>query len=145
MYENGELKIYCNVYLPSISDEIDINRLAYNDKWAIDQINRLKSAIKEIEDYRIKLFEQSQKIRQSTTHKLIELKREKNYSANKIFYYATLYEVYDDFKDTYQTPNKKILEQTKFAGTERHKAITKFKVLQNQYPGAEIKSNLKRG
>lgn len=90
----------------------------------------------------MKLFEHSQKVQQSPTHKQICLKREKNYYNNKIFYYVTLSEVFEDFQETYTTTNKKTLTQNKYPGTERHKAIAQYKALKKQYPYAEAITNI---
>lgn len=142
MKENGELQVYCNVSLPAFTGVVDLDNLARYDRYATDQINRLKAAITAVENYRVKLFEHSQKIQQSATHKQICLKREKNYYNNKVFYYVTLSEVFEDFKETYTSTNKKTLEQTKYPGTERHKAIAQYKALKKQYPYAEAVSNI---
>lgn len=137
MYKNGELNIYCNVYLPS-ADDVNIERLTQYDNMAIREINRLKAAIQEINGYRVKLYEQAQKVSSSPSHKLIELSRQTNYSTNKVFYYVNVYDVIDNFRETYTRTNKITLSTQTFPGIERHKAIKAFEELKKQYPKAEI-------
>lgn len=141
MYTNdkdGELNIYCNVYLPS-TNAVNIEDLTRYDNMAIHEISRLKAAIKSIEGYRVKLYKQAQKVNASPSHKLIELKRQPNYATNKIFYYVKVCDVMDAFKETYTRTNKITRFSQSFAGAERHKAIKAFEELKKQYPQAEIK------
>ena len=127
-----ELRINAGVYLPPIYN-MDFKRLKDYDKWALDTIRNLNEAITVVNEYRKELYNQWQALEASPKHKLIELKRRKDYWNNKIYYDITISTVYEDLK---QTNTDKVIT---YKGIERFKAFKEFKKLIKQYPNAEVK------
>lgn len=92
--------------------------------------------IKWLKDYQKKLAEQYNKLTIAGSHTRIVLKREKRWK-EKIYYFLTIYEVYEN-------GSTKILEHTRYAGTDRHIAISRFEELCKENPHWEQVKDIKK-
>ena len=72
------------------------------------------------------------------SHIRVTLKRQKNWSSNKIFYFLMTDKVFDD-------GTVEFISSEKFAGTERNKAIKEFNDIKKRLPNQEYILNIEKG
>lgn len=114
-----------------------MERLNDADKNAQEEIKRLSETIEEIKAYRLKLAERAVQLQTMESHIRVSLKREKRYD-NKIYYFLTKERVYSD-----ETID--IMENTKYTGKERHKAIKAFEDIKKEFPQWEYVKSIEKG
>ena len=114
-----------------------MERLNDADKNAQEEIKRLSETIEEIKAYRLKLAERAVQLQTMESHIRVSLKREKRYD-NKIYYFLTKERVYSD-----ETID--IMENTKYTGKERHKAIKAFEDIKKEFSQWEYVKSIEKG
>lgn len=117
----------------------DLNRIAMLDKWANDDIKRLEEQIELLKIYRLGLAEQYNFLTTASTFPVVELKREKSYYENKVYYYLI---TYDALIDTDQQTNYK---SVKYSGKERKQAIEAYEEYKKAHPGIKAILNIEKG
>lgn len=122
--------IYIDTY--DTSTVTDIKRLLDADNRCTYTIERMQKAIKELQLYRIELYNQITTIQELKYKLTLKLRREKSYMYKKVFYYVELDKVYEGLHD------KESIFKESFSGTERKQAAKKFEELKKQYPGIEV-------
>lgn len=117
---------------------IDAQRIADADKRADRDIKELLQLVSDLREYRQTLAARYAELETMPYKLKLELKRQRNYSSNKIYYYVTISKVFDD-----GTTQLELNE--KYAGTERHKAISRYEELKKQRPGIEAIKDIEKG
>lgn len=117
----------------------DKSFLLNRDKWASDDIQRLEEYIKVLKAYRQAIAERYQELETQPTIPVVTLKREKNYYSNKVFYYLIISRKYVNSGEMQQ------VSSTKYAGTDRKKAIDDFNSYVKSHPGIEAIKDIQKG
>ena len=130
-----EIRIYAYKY--PFKTTTDIKTLQRYDKHTVDTINRLQTAINELQAYRGELFEHTQKLINANYTLEVSIERYKNYY-DKVCYYVRIAKVFDGIGDEY------IINET-YEGKKRHEALKRFEELKKQYPGAEYIKKIEKG
>lgn len=126
--------IYVNMY--QFEKQASMKELLSYDKYALRDIARLESIIDELKEYRKELYNHVQEVQSIATRLKLSLARRKDYHG-KVFYYLRIEKVYGD--------NMAVCELSEtYAGTERHKALARVKVLQKQYVGIETEISIEK-
>lgn len=132
--EQVDRTMYLHFYNPE--DTKELKRLAEHDKRAEQDIRDLYEMIDKLQVYRLGIAERYQELSTTPTTPGIELKREKNYWQNKVYYYLIEYHKLVGSGDKVQD------NSTKYEGKDRHLAIKAFKDYQRKHPGIEAISNI---
>lgn len=112
----------------------EVERLKRYDAWMEQNIEAAEAAIKEAKAYRLKLAERAAELETMQSHIRVTLKRERRYN---ITYFLYTEKVYED-------GTAKMLQNARYEGKERHKAIKAFRDMQKQYPGYEYIEDIKK-
>ena len=130
--KEAEVNIWGRLYLPEESRSFeDVRR---QDDRAARLISECEHLITQLREYRQDLAKRYNDLATMPSTKSIELQRYKSYYGNVEFYIRHW--------TTYSDGTKTETETEKFSGKERHLAIKRFKELQKQFPGIEVKSNI---
>lgn len=135
-YRNGIYEERHHVYLVEPKEYNTMERLNYADKNAQEEIERLTEAIETIKAYRLELAERAVQLQTMESHIRVSLKREKRYD-NKIYYFLTKERVYSD-------GTIDIMENTKYTGKKRHKAIKAFEDIKKEFPQWEYVKSIEK-
>lgn len=128
-YRNEEdARVYCTVKNPATIHSMDL--LARYDSYAQQSINDCKRLIETLEAYRLQLHERAQTLTTAPYHYELELMREKRWNDSPVLYFLTLYRVFD-------VPGieRQAETETRYKGTERHKALKDFEAMKKARPG----------
>ena len=106
-------------------------------KYTVDSINRLQTAINELQAYRGELYEHTQKLINANYTLEVSIERYKNYYGN-VCYYVRVSKVIEDIGNEY------IINEV-YEGKKRHEALKRFEELKKQYPGAEYIKKIEKG
>lgn len=118
-------------YLSAFRDSINIEELKKKDYYAIKLIEELQAEIKEVEDYRKKLFEHTQKVLEAREKLYLLIARRQDRYNNHIYYEIRVYKKREGFN------GETIIYKKTYEGRERHKALKEYKELCNKYKNAE--------
>jgi len=138
-YRRGELQHthYVHYFDPDqLETTTDVLR---RDQWTVDHIKDLEHEIEMLKEYRLLLSERYNYLESVTTVPVILLKREKNYYANKVYYYLIEYKrILDTGKDI-QVSSKK------YPGSERRQAIADYNAYIKSHPGIIAEKDIEKG
>lgn len=132
---SDEIRIYAYKY--PFKTTTDIKTLQRYDKYTVDTINRLQTAINELQAYRGELYEHTQKLINANYTLEVSIERYKSYYGN-VCYYVRVSKVIEDIGNEY------IINEA-YEGKQRHTALKRFEELKKQYPGAEYIKKIEKG
>lgn len=98
---------------------------------ALKGIQRLQDAIKEIEEYRMMLYERVQVLQTASYKRILKLVRDPSYNGKKYYNVSIVKDFGGDIGEV-----RELYER--FMGTERSAAFKRFAELKKQYPGIEV-------
>lgn len=136
-YRNGELEIRVTAYLFDPSKVADIERLSLRDRNAKRDIEYCEKAIQKLKEYRLELATRAQELTTMESHIRVTLKREKRYG-DKVYYFLTKEKVFSD-------GTAEVIENQKYTGKERYKAIKAFIDHQKKFPQWEYIKDIEKG
>lgn len=136
--QEEQLRFY--VYLSAPSTRQTMEEVQSADGNALRGIQEAEEIIAQLKQYRLDLANRAQILAVAPYTYRLELKRERSYYSNHVFYYLTLYKVYQD-----KALGEVVEENTKYPGTERHQAIKDFNAYTKSHPGIEASMDIKRG
>ena len=108
------------------------------DKRAQEAIKQAQDLIEWLKAHRVELAERYRKLEAMESHIRVTLKRQKNWTNNKIFYFLMNDKVFDD-------GTVEFISSKKFAGTERNKVIKEFNDLKKRLPKQEYILDIEKG
>ena len=108
------------------------------DKRAQEAIKQAQDLIEWLKAHRVELAERYNELETIENHIRVTLKRQKNWTNNKIFYFLMSDKVFDD-------GTVEFISSKKFAGTERNKAIKEFNDIKKRLPNQEYISDIEKG
>lgn len=108
------------------------------DRRAQQSIEDAENLIKWLKAHRVELAERYRELEAMESHIRVTLKRQKNWTNNKIFYFLMSDKVFDD-------GTVEFISSKKFAGTERNKAIKEFNDIKKRLPNQEYILNIEKG
>lgn len=111
--------------------------IEYHDKSTLHSIERFRDAIKQLEEYRMLLYERVKVLQTATYKRRLKLERDPNWSGKKYYNVRIVKDYGGDIGEI-----KELAER--YPGTERHKAIKRFEELKKQYPGIETVKDIER-
>lgn len=116
-----------------------LERITESDKSAQRIIQAAEQLIQDMKSYRDELYTLYADMRaaQIVYDIHIQLLRHKDYYRKKIYYTVSVFKGYRKGSE----PFEKIINE-QYEGRERHKAITRYKELQKQYPQAIAKNDI---
>lgn len=140
-YDRGTHEIRLLSYLWDPNQVTDLEKLREYDNDAQKTIERLQAIIQRVNNYREDLQERAAYLIATPAELKIELKREHRYfygEHDRIFYFLTIYRTYPD-------GTKTVIENHKYPGKERHKAIADYKAACKAHPGAPHTMDIEKG
>ena len=108
------------------------------DRRAQQSIEDAENLIKWLKAHRVELAERYRELEAMESHIRVTLKRQKNWTNNKIFYFLMNDKVFDD-------GTVEFISSKKFAGTERNKAIKEFNNIKKRLPSQEYILDIEKG
>ena len=108
------------------------------DKRAQEAIKQAQDLIEWLKAHRVELAERYRELEAMESHIRVTLKRHKNWTNNKIFYFLMSDKVFDD-------GTVEFISSKKFAGTERNKAIKEFNDIKKRLPNQEYILDIEKG
>ena len=108
------------------------------DRRAQKSIEEAENLIKWLKAHRVELAERYRELEAMESHIRVTLKRQKNWTNNKIFYFLMSDKVFDD-------GTVEFISSKKFAGTERNKAIKEYNDLKKRLPNQEYILDIEKG
>ena len=108
------------------------------DKRALEAIKQAQDLIEWLRTHRVELAERYGELEAMESHIRVTLKRQKNWTNNKIFYFLMNDKVFDD-------GTVEFISSKKFAGTERNKAIKEFNDIKKRLPNQEYILDIEKG
>lgn len=108
------------------------------DRRAQQSIEDAENLIKWLKAHRVELAERYRELEAMESHIRVTLKRQKNWTNNKIFYFLMSDKVFDD-------GTVEFISSKKFAGTERNKAIKEFNDIKKRLPSQEYILEIEKG
>ena len=108
------------------------------DKRALEAIKQAQDLIEWLKVHRVELAERYRELEAMESHIRVTLKRQKNWTNNKIFYFLMSDKVFDD-------GTVEFISSKKFAGTERNKAIKEFNDIKKRLPNQEYILDIEKG
>lgn len=132
---DGEAVVRCYIATPEKLDTA--YRIAYYDKSAAQTIAAAQQLITDLQEYRQALAARYAALETMPYKRLLSLTRHKSYSNNKVKYTVAIVKILED---------KTELDELReiFPGTERHKAIARYKELQKQFPGIDCQMDIEK-
>ena len=125
----GEYSATHHLYLVSPDKLSDMNRISYQGGQAARNIKEAQAVIETMQAYQQLLYARVQLLETAPYHLEVILKREKRYDG-KVWYWLTVRKVRE-----VDGVEPETLEQTKYPGTERSKALKDFAAYQKSHPG----------
>jgi hypothetical protein len=119
-----------NIYATIINPKTmhDIDKLSYWDGSAVRHIKEAVALIETMKQYRIMIAERAQELYAMDYTRVLQIKRERNYYSNHVFYYVRILRRLADGGEQSELCEK-------YEGKERHTAFKRFAELQKQNPG----------
>ena len=108
------------------------------DKRALEAIKQAQNLIEWLKAHRVELAERYRELEAMESHIRVTLKRQRNWTNNKIFYFLMNDKVFDD-------GTVEFISSKKFAGTERNKAIKEFNDIKKRLPSQEYILDIEKG
>ena len=128
-YRNNEAELRFWGYFRD-PQSLDMNALKRYDERAQKYIEECEELITAMRKYRLDLAARADELLIMDNHIRVTLLREKRWKGN-VFYFITEERVYSD-------STRVILNSTKYAGKERHKAISDFEGIKKAHPQYEF-------
>jgi hypothetical protein len=113
----------------------EMERLKRYDNWIAQDIAAAEAAIEEAKAYRLELAKRAAQLEIMQSHTRVTLKRERR---DSVTYYLYTEKVYED-------GTAQMLQNNRYEGKDRHKAIKAFRDMRKAYPGYEYVENIQRG
>ena len=132
----AEIRVVNYYVRPDSIDELD--RIAYYDKCAAEQIKHLESLLVTLKELRQEYAARYALLASSPTVPVVRLTREKRYDG-KVFYYLSHFRRYVDSGKEIRTGS------TTYPGTDRHKAIGDYKAYVKAHPGIIAEMSIEKG
>ena len=125
------------LYVADPEKQNNLDTIKWLDHQAAQYIVGYAAALDNVREYRAALAARYSAIVSMPYHMQLELKRHKQYQG-PVTYWLRLNRVYEDGHTVAE-------QETKFPGTERHKAIAEFERLKKQRPGIEAVKDIEKG
>lgn len=135
----GEYNATCHIYLVSPDKLSDMNRISYQGAQAARYIKEAQAMIETMQAYQQLLYDRVQLLEMAPYHLEVILRREKRYDG-KVWYWLTVRKVRE-----VDGVEPETLEQTKYPGTERSKALKDFAAYQKSHPGIIAVKDIEKG
>lgn len=135
----GEYNATCHIYLVSPDKLSDMNRISYQGAQAARYIKEAQAVIETMQAYQQLLYDRVQLLEMAPYHLEVILRREKRYDG-KVWYWLTVRKVRE-----VDGVEPETLEQTKYPGTERSKALKDFAAYQKSHPGIIAVKDIEKG
>ena len=133
-----ESDVRMSIYMIHSDALNELDKVLYYDSKAVDVINEFERKIEQLKAYRIALAERYNYLATAPTQPVVRLKRERRYYENKVYYFLVTYSRNMLYGSEVQTSS------TKYAGQERHKAITDYKAYIKSHPGIIAEMNIEK-
>ena len=131
-----EIKIWGSIHDPEkLSTAKDIQ---FYDGSAARMIAEFKAIIAKLEIYRLAMAERYGEIETAPKIPVVKLTRDRSYSANKVYYYLTIYERF------IETGKENQIDQTRYDGKDRHKALADFEAYKKAHPGIVAEMDIEK-
>lgn len=117
----------------------DMRRISFQGAQAARYIKEAQAVIETMQAYQQLLYARVQLLETAPYHLEVILKREKRYDG-KVWYWLTVQKVRE-----VDGVEPETLEQTKYPGTERSKALKDFAAYQKSHPGIIAVKDIEKG
>ncbi len=117
----------------------DMHRISFQGAQAARYIKEAQAVIETMQAYQELLYDRVQLLETAPYHLEVILKREKRYDG-KVWYWLTVHKVREVDGIEPET-----LEETKYPGTERSKALKDFAAYQKSHPGIIAVKDIEKG
>ena len=108
------------------------------DKRALEAIKQAQDLIAWLKAHRVELAERYNELETIENHIRVTLKRQKNWTTNKVFYYLITDRVFAD-------GTEEGIDRIAYPGTERNKAIKEFNNIRKRLPNQEYILDIEKG
>lgn len=124
-------------YVADPEKQTDLKHIQWLDKQAAEYIAAYASTLEKVKEYRAALAARYAELVSMPYRMQLELKRHKQYQG-PVTYWLRLNRVYED-------GHTETEQETKYPGTERHKALKAFEAMKKQRPGIEVIKDIEKG
>ena len=124
-------------YVADPEKQTDLKTIQWLDNQAASYIAGYAAALDNVREYRAALATRYSALVSMPYHMRLELKRHKQYQGH-VTYWLRLLRVYEDGHIDTES-------ETKYPGTERHKAISDFESMKKERPGIESVKDIEKG
>lgn len=131
----GTAQVRCYLTAPEALDTAA--RIASYDKSAAEAIEAAQRMIDDLREYRQALAARYAALETMPYRRKLTLFREKSFTSGKVFYFVAIRRIMQDGTKTDELHER-------YTGTERHKAIARYKALQKQYPGIDCEMDIEK-
>lgn len=135
----GEYSATHHIYLAHPDTLNDMHWINFQGAQAARYIKEAQAVIETMQAYQQLLYERVQLLETAPYHLEVILKREKRYDG-KVWYWLTVRKVRE-----VDGVEPETLEQTKYPGTERSKALKDFAAYQKSRPGIIAVKDIEKG
>ena len=108
------------------------------DRRAQQSIEDAENLIKWLKAHRVELAERYRELEAMESHIRVTLKRQRNWTTNKVFYYLITDRVFAD-------GTEEGIDRIAYPGTERNKAIKEFNDIKKRLPKQEYILDIEKG
>ena len=108
------------------------------DKRALEAIKQAQDLIEWLKAHRVELAERYRELEAMESHIRVTLKRQRNWTTNKVFYYLITDRVFAD-------GTEEGIDRIAYPGTERNKAIKEFNDIKKRLPNQEYILDIEKG
>lgn len=135
---NGYKSISKYYHFQKPSSIYDLKDIVKRDTEIANYINELTSQIEVLKTMRIAYAERYNELSVSPVKKAVRLKRQKSYYENKVYYYISYVDIYED-------GHEEITKTDKFTGKERKTAIENYNAYVKAHPGIIADMDIEKG
>lgn len=133
-----QLQARCYVIAPSTIDTVE--KCAYWGGVADRGIQAAEQMIAELKQYKMQLYDRTQALSVATWHYELLLERKpEGWKKPRVYYYLQLLKVYDDID-----AKPELIENTKYHGADRRKAIADFEAQKKAHPGIVARMEIEK-
>ena len=115
----------------------DTKSVQFYDHCAAELIQRMERLSEQLKDYRTAMAARYAELASMPYRMQLELKRHKQYQG-PVTYWLRLNRVYED-------GHTEVEQETRYPGTERHKALKAFEAMKKQRPGIDVIKDIEKG
>lgn len=133
-----QLQARCYVIAPGTIDTVE--KCAYWGGVADRGISDAEQMIEELKQYKMQLYSRAQALSVAAWHyELLLERRPEGWKKPRVYYYLQLLKVYDDID-----AKPELIENTKYQGADRRKAIADFEAQKRARPGIVARMEIEK-